>query len=179
MNQILQFGRLVGSVAALSELAWTAYEYIRFENDQNVLIKDAFEFFREHPEHLPGVYLVLAVAGITVLFISNANWAARFWRKLKARTPKHRLRAMVTDLEIEMRASENANFLDFQSFDPERIVERQTIGMELRALGIPAPRPNDEHRKHVAFLTIIIPYARHGNVRAARQAAKKCIAAMP
>ena len=179
MKQFLQLGRFIGSVFALSELTWTAYEYIRFESGQNVLIKDASKFFRKHPEHLPGVYLALAVAGVTVLLISNASWVACLWRKFKARRPKNRFRAMTTDLEIEMLASENANSIGLQRFDPERMVERQTIGMDLCALGIPAPPPHEEHHKQVAFLIIIIPYARKGDVKAARRDAKKFIAALP
>lgn len=179
MKQLLQLGRVIGSVAALSEATWAAFEFVRLENGQSVLIEDAFDFFRKHPEHLSGVHLALAVAGITVLFILNASWVARFYLMLRARMPKNRFRAMAITLEIELDASEIAIFNDQPLFDPERIVERRTIQMKLSELGICTPVPNEAHRNHVIFLTIIIPYARNGDVKGARLAAEECIAALP
>lgn len=57
--------------------------------------------------------------------------------------------------------------------DPERIIERQTIGFKLTALGIRPPHPHSENGIHVRFLATILPYARNGDVHSARQAVEK------
>ena len=55
MKQIRELGRIAGSVIAVVDLTWTAHESIRLSKGKSVLIQDAFEFFQEHPEHLPGI----------------------------------------------------------------------------------------------------------------------------
>ena len=169
MNQIRELGRVVGSVLAVVDLAWTAFEAFRLWSGENVLIQDAFEFFREHPEHLPGALLALVVAGITLLIVLYARWVSRQLRML---WPGNRLLDMVPKLEEEFEDTQNEIDFARTQINSNRVVERQTIRLALHELGIDAPGQRDPHNIHLNFLTAILPHARTGDVQAARKVAK-------
>ena len=107
---------IVGNVFAVVDLAWAAYESVRLSKGKSVLIQDAFEFFQEHPEHLPGIYAALAVAGVALLLILNFSRVGRF---IYALTPGGRFQDMTDALQIEMHATQKA--IDFRvDFLPQR-----------------------------------------------------------
>ena len=178
MKQIRELGRIFGNFFTIANLTWTLYEIIRLWYGETVLIQDLFEFFREHPEHLPGIHIALAAAFFALLLILNSWMVNKVYWQIMARTSTNRFRAMTIALEAEMQSSKTAQFMKHSTFHPDRMVERQTIGLALHPLGIRVPLPNLEHRMYAAYLAIIIPYARVGDVKAARREAEKFISAL-
>ena len=54
-------------------------------------------------------------------------------------------------------------------------IERQTIALALREIGIEAPYIEEPHDIYAGFLAAILPYARMGDVKSARRAAASFI----
>ena len=171
MKPIGKLVGIVGNVVAAMDLVWVANQFIRLGRGENVLIGDAFEFFHRHPEHLPGIYVALAAAGIVLFFVSNVGWVIRYRRRRQEDRPECRFRAMTSELETELHVSSSYYVMSDPTLEPERYIERSTIFMELAELGICAPSPNSDNSTFVRFLTNIIPFARRGNLQAARELA--------
>ena len=76
---------------------------------------------------------------------------------------------MTDALQEEMRVTQKA--IDFaDGISPQRRVERQTIALALREIGIEAPYIEEPHDIYVEFLATILPHAKMGDCKSARKA---------